>query len=291
MVLQSLDISLGAAAQHNVFPADKADAHSALHFERTRDDTRAVELAVDDARADREAVKTDDKAEQRGTVAHLNGFRHIEHTQQLLREIERVALALLENQIGIGFQLFERDARLLRKRMVFVDENVRCGGKQLLERQLVPAQQLGEHGFIRLAQIHDAKLAPPRGHIVDDLTGLRFAQDKAVAVGVELLHDIDKGVDREGIVLARHAELGLALLSRAEMLLHEVGLLQQLPRERQKLLALARHGHALVRAHERRHAHFLFQIVYRRAQARLRDEQALCRVRNVAAFRNRHQIA
>ena len=103
-------------------------------------------------------------------------------------------------------------------------------------------------------------------------------------VGVVLLHYIDKGVDRERIMLARHAEPRIAPPARAEVLLHDVGLLEQHPGEREQLLALARDGNALVRAHEGGHAHFLLQIVDSSTQARLRDKKPFGRVGDAAAF-------
>ena len=202
MLFQRRDIGYGITAEHHVFLADESDAHAAVHVERARDDARAVELLVDDARADREAVQADDKAEQRGAVAHLYGFRHIEHAQQLLGKIERVAIALLEHKVGVGAQLIERDARPGGERVVSADENVRLGGEQLLEHKLVFAQQLGEYALVALAQVEQTELTPAGGNIVDDLAGLRLTQDEAVPVGVVLLHYIDKGVDRERIMLA-----------------------------------------------------------------------------------------
>ena len=112
MLFQRRDIGYGITAEHHVFLADESDAHAAVHVERARDDARAVELLIDDARADREAVQADDKAEQRGAVAYLYGLRHIEHAQQLLGKIERVAFALLEHKVGVGAQLIERDAEV-----------------------------------------------------------------------------------------------------------------------------------------------------------------------------------
>ena len=135
MLFQCLHIGVRIAAEYHVFLADDSDAHAAVHVERARDDTRTVELLVDDARADREAVQPDDKAEQRGAVAHLYGFRHIEHAQQLLGKIERVALALLEHKVGIGAQFIERDARPGGERVVPADENVRPCDKQKMKFQ------------------------------------------------------------------------------------------------------------------------------------------------------------
>lgn len=51
MLFQRRDIGYGITAEHHVFLADESDAHAAVHVERARDDARAVELLVDDARA------------------------------------------------------------------------------------------------------------------------------------------------------------------------------------------------------------------------------------------------
>ena len=85
--------------------------------------------------------------------------------------------------------------------MVLIDEHMRCGSEQLLEHKLTFAQQLGEHGFVALGQIQQTQLAFARRHIINDLAGLRFPQDKTVLVRVVLLDNLDECVHRERIVL------------------------------------------------------------------------------------------
>ena len=201
MLFQCLHIGVRIAAEYHVFLADETDTHAAFHLERPRDNARTVQLAVDNARADRKAVQSDYQTEQCCAVADLNGFRHVEHAEQFLGKIKGIAVSLLKNQRRIGFQFIERDTLPVCERMVLIDEHMRCGSEQFLEHELTFAQQLGEHGFVAFGQIQQTQLAFARRHIINDLTGLCFPQDKTVLVRVVLLDNLDECVHRERIVL------------------------------------------------------------------------------------------
>ena len=82
-----------------------------------------------------------------------------------------------------------------------------------------------------LGEIEDADLAFAVGDIVDNFGSLSFTQDKAVLQSVVLLDQIDKGVDRKGIMLAGDGKFRLAVGIYAEMLLHDFRLLQKHPRK------------------------------------------------------------
>ena len=197
--------------------------------------------------------------------------------------------ALLVAEEGVVGQVVQGEARAARQGVLHAEEHVRPRPEERLERQLAGANLALEHLAVARAQVEDAQLAAHAGHVVDDLVRLLLAQGEIVTVCVELPDDVDEGVHRKRVVLARHAEmrgrLGRALVAA----LKQVGLLEHLAGVAQKRLALLGERHALARAVEDLHAHLAFQVAHRRRDAGLRHEEPPRRLGDVAALRHLHR--
>ena len=174
--------------------------------------------------------------------------------------------------------------------MARAHENMRFSPEQRLENQLVGSEHLSNNLAIARRQVKHAKLAFHVGDIFDNLVRLLLAKREIVARGIELANHVDERVYRERIVLARHAEMGHALRRILVFALEQLGLLEHLARVAQESFALFRNHHALVRAVENMHVHFLLKIVNRARDRRLRNVQPARGLGNAAAFRDFRDI-
>ena len=91
-------------------------------------------------------------------------------------------------------------------------------------------------------------------------------------------------------MLARHAKMGHALRRILVFALEQLGLLEHLARVAKESFALFRNCHALVRAVENMHVHFLLKVVNRARDRRLRNVQPARGLGNAAAFRDFRDI-
>ena len=63
-----------------------------------------------------------------------------------------------------------------------------------------------QDALIALAEVENTQVAETVSYILDNLVGLCLIQDKFVPLLSKLLHQLHKGVGREGVVLGRDAK-------------------------------------------------------------------------------------
>ena len=269
---------------------DQAHFHILIDIERNRNNRCAIEFRANYARAHRIAVQADEQVEQRRPVAHANILVTIERGCELFGIVERIEAALLIRQKRVIGHIVERDRRARRERMARTHENMRFGPEQRLENQFVGSEHLSNNLTIARRQVKHAKLAFHVGDIFDNLVRLFLAKCEIVARGIELANHVDERVHRERIVLARHAEMGHALRRILVFALEQLGLLEHLARVTQEGFTLFRNHHALIRAVENMHVHFLLKVVNRARDRRLRNVQPARGLGNAAAFRDFRDI-
>lgn len=142
MDFQLLEVAFSVAAEHGVFLGNYAYAHLAVGVERAGDYIFAVQLRVDYARAYGEAVQADEQVEEGRSVAHHDVFRQLQRTEKFLREVERIVLALLENEVGVRLEV-GCSYRVLSGEGVFArDKDVRACAVKLLKGEVILAYQL-----------------------------------------------------------------------------------------------------------------------------------------------------
>ena len=98
----------------------------------------------------------------------------------LLRVIERAAVALLKGQARVVVKLFAADGTLPGERMLPAEVDVRAAVYEVMEFQLSPAQELVYRGAVKIAEIEYADLASERRDILDDVARFRLADGKLV---------------------------------------------------------------------------------------------------------------
>ena len=204
---QCLDIRLAIARELRVLARDNTYLHVLVHIEQHGDNTLAVQLGRDNARANGIAIQTDYQVEQRGAVAHANVLGAVQGGENLLGEVKRIEVPLLVGEIGVVLQVVEGDAVATRQRVRRREKHMRLGAEKRRELQLVLAQHLLDHLAIARAQVQDAQLAFHVRDVLDDLVRLFLAQGKVVARGVKLPNHVDKRIDRKRVVLARDREV------------------------------------------------------------------------------------
>ena len=121
------------------------------------------------------------------------------------------------------------------------------------------------------------------GDVLDDLVRLLLAQGELVARGVERADHVHERVDGEGVVLARDGEAGHGLGVAFVTLLEQVRLFEDLAGVAEERLALGGGHHSLARPVEHGDPHLALQVAHGGGHARLRHEQAPCRLGDAAA--------
>ena len=167
---------------------------------------------------------------------------------------------------------------------------MRIGSKQRLESQLVGGKHLPYDLTIARRQVEHAELAFHMGDVFDNLVRLLLAKREIVARGIELANHVDERVHRERIVLARHAEVRYALCGIFVFALKQFRLFEHLTCIAQEGFALFRNYHALIRAVENMHVHFLLKVVNRARDRGLRNVQPARGLGNAAAFRDFRRV-
>ena len=87
--------------------------------------------------------------------------------------------------------------------MALPEVRVRPARKQLLKFQVVLLQKLVDRLAVERILVQDADLAAEIPDVRDHLPGLRLVDGKLVLIHAVLLHELDKRLDREGVVLHR----------------------------------------------------------------------------------------
>ena len=120
------------------------------------------------------------------------------------------------------------------------------------------------------------------GDVLDDLVRLLLAQGELVARGVVCANHVDEGIHGERVVLARDGEAGHGLGVAFVTLLEQVRLFEDLAGVAEERLALGGGHHALARPVEHGDPHLALQVAHGGCHARLRHEQAPCRLGDAA---------
>ena len=121
------------------------------------------------------------------------------------------------------------------------------------------------------------------GDVLDDLVRLLLAQGELVARGVVCADHVDEGIHSERVVLAGDSEAGHGFGVAFVTLLEQVRLFEHLTGVAEKRLALGGGHHALARPVEHGDPHLALQVAHGGCHARLRHEQAPCRLGDAAA--------
>ena len=70
--------------------------------------------------------------------------------------------------------------------------------------QLIFLEEFLQHLFIEITEIKDAHLTSVISHILDNLISSRLAQRKFIFLCIQRSNQIDKSIDRKGIMLGGH---------------------------------------------------------------------------------------
>ena len=116
-----------------------------------------------------------------------------------------------------------------------------------MKLELVRAEELSDNGRVEVAEVEDSDFALHADNVVDNLLGAALADSKLVLVGAELVYQLDKALDREGIVLGGDAEL-LFALALAVALADILDLVVRLARVAHELHSVAGQRNASARA-------------------------------------------
>jgi hypothetical protein len=81
------------------------------------------------------------------------------------------------------------------------------GPEKGMEEQIVFQKQFAQNLRVKGAEIEDAKLAAQALHVFDNLKGLCFPQGEVVFLKTGLPDEVDKSVDRKGIVLGGNGKV------------------------------------------------------------------------------------
>ena len=131
MLSDSRNVGLAVSRKRNAFAGDDADGHFVGDGEGAGDNVAAVEAVADNARTNCVAVETDNQVEERGAVADFYVARTVEINggERFFGKVERVEVALLVSQVGIGFQVVEGDLLVGGKRVAGRHKHVQRRGE------------------------------------------------------------------------------------------------------------------------------------------------------------------
>lgn len=288
--LYFFDIQLADAAEDLVFLHDIADLHHAVDGAVVRKGNDAVvpavELLAHDARAERVAVEPDHQVDHRGAVVDLDGLGVVVHGRQLLGKVEGVVAALLKGEEGVVAQLLAVDLCAVGKRVVFPQKDIGLAVHQLVELNVVRAEDLRDDVAVEVAEVEDADLATQACDVVDDLARLALTDGEIVFGGVEALGHLHEGLDREGIVLRRHAELLFQLVGMRVLLRQRLVLVVDLTGIVDELLPVVRQRHAASAAVEDGDAELTLQLLHRAGERGLGDVEPFRRLVHRAGLGN-----
>lgn len=160
-----------------------------------------------------------------------------------------------------------------RQRVLPAYEDVRPRAEERLEAQLGPTHGAHDDLAVVVAEVDDAHLAPLRAHVVDDAGRGALAQRELVLLASDLAHQLNEGVDHEGIVLAAHGKDAPDGRPVRVAALQQVRLLHHLAGVGQKPRAFLGGGHAAAGALEDLDAHLCLELANGLGEAGLRDEE------------------
>ncbi len=146
--------------------------------------------------------------------------------------------------------------------------------EELFELEPLVLEELRDDPLVACREVHYADLAAVARYVVDYLARDRLAQCEVVSRGIAFLHDLHERLDGEGVVLAGDGELRFPHRLARVLLLDPRGVVENLPRRGEELLALPRDGDAARRPREDGGAELLFERANRLGERRLRDEDA-----------------
>lgn len=101
--------------------------------------------------------------------------------------------------------------------------------EQRSELQVPVTEQLVHDLVVALVDIQNPDVTAQGTHILDDLIGLRLSQAEIVLLHLALLHQLHKSIRNKRIMLCRYREIDRAALLAGIAVLHEFGLLNNLP--------------------------------------------------------------
>ena len=131
-------------------------------------------------------------------------------------------------KVGIWFQVFHGDLISIMEGMGIGNEDVGGCRKELMEDEVVGLEELFQDGTVEVVHIEDADFTFHIRHITDDFIGLCFLKTKIVGVAAVFLDEVDKGIDRKGVVLGRNTKFLLAAGLGLIVGFKECGLFQDL---------------------------------------------------------------
>ena len=135
-------------------------------------------------------------------------------------------------------QFFVRDDLIFRKRMFPADKNMWFCYKELMEFQIIGFQDFCEHYLIEIIEKQDSDLTPHTRHILDDLIRLCLPYAEIIFILSIFLDQINKCIDRKGIMLRGDTKLLLSTGAVLIFVLQNICLLQHLSRISKEILPL-----------------------------------------------------
>ena len=171
------------------------------------------------------------------------------------------------------------DLRAVGERVVFPQKDIGLAVHQLVKLNVVRAEDLRDDVAVEVAEVEDADLAAQACDVVDDLARLALADGEIVFGGVEALGHLHEGLDREGIVLRRHAELLFQLRQRLILVVDLSGIVDE-------LLPVVRQRHAASAAVEDGDAELTLQLLHRAGERGLGDVEPFRRLVHRAGLGN-----
>ena len=164
------------------------------------------------------------------------------------------------------------------ERVVFPQKDIGLAVHQLVELNVVRAEDLRDDVAVEVAEVEDADLAAQACDVVDDLARLALADGEIVFGGIEALGHLHEGLDREGIVLRRHAELLFQRVGMRVLLRQRLILVVDLTGIVDELLPVVRQRHAASAAVEDGDAELTLQLLHRAGERGLGDVEPFRRL-------------
>ena len=174
--------------------------------------------------------------------------------------------------------------------MVLPEIDIRAAVYQRNELQLQIVQNLPDYAAVVVALVDYPHLAAESAHVLQHVHGPGFPYREVEIQRAEVLHHLDKRLDREGIMLRGHPEPPARAAALAVFLPQKLILLIHLPDVHQEICALRGDRNATAAAYKYLYSDLFFKLSDRTGKGRLRNKKPLRRTVHGAFLGNSQYI-